>query len=85
MKAGRPRSTLPVKHRKPNFEAGRYYKRLENLLAKRQKLEMIETLLNMYENLKPLDVEYVRDLKRRANEVRSQLRVLSTTEAMERP
>jgi hypothetical protein len=44
----------------------------------------MEGLIFMHEQQANPDVEYIRDLKRRTNEVRSQLAVLSTRETMER-
>ncbi len=80
----RQKSILPFKRPKEFHEAGRHYKRIEGLIAKRDKLHMMETLIATYEK-DPKQQEYVRDLKRRANEVRSQLAVLSTTYWKERP
>lgn len=79
--SGRPKTLLrPFKQPKEFHESGRYYKRLENLVAKRQKVEMMETLIAAHETQTKPDFDYIRDLKRRANEVRAQLAVLSTTE-----
>jgi hypothetical protein len=66
------------------MDAGRYEKRLARLHAKREKLEMMETILLMHEQKRIPDNDYIRGLKRRANEVHGQLTVLSTRETMER-
>ncbi len=81
----RQKSILPYKRPKEFHEAGRHYKRVEGLLAKRDKLHMMEAIVTATEKKPDHDREYVRDLKRRANEVRSQLAVLSTTNWKERP
>ncbi len=78
--SGRPKTNFPFKHNKEFHEAGRYYKRLEDLLAKKQKVAVMESLILMHETQTKPDFKYLRDLKQRTNEVRSQLRVLSTVE-----
>lgn len=88
MNTGRPKllpSVRPFKHKKEYHIPGCHYKRVENLLAKQQKLQTLKSLIVMYEAQDNLDIEYIRDLKRRANEIRSQLAVLSTTCWRERP
>jgi len=82
MSAGRPKALRPIKHQKTFYSPGRYKERVNKLHAKKQKVEMLEALIVEYEKLDP---EYVRDLKRRCNEQRSQLSVLSTIEPEERP
>lgn len=82
----RPRNTIvPMKQYKTFVTSGRYKERLNHVRAKRQKLEMMETLISEHEQGRCPDNEYIRDLKRRANEVRSQLSVLSTVETQLRP
>jgi len=75
----------PIKQRKPFVSPGRYEVRLKRLRDKKKKVEIMESLIEMHENRTNPDVEYIRGLKRRANEVRSQLRVLSTTDLSDRP
>lgn len=76
MNAGRPKS-LPGRFKtyKAYHEPGRHEKRLQALLEKKQKIETLETLIKAYEKTDP---EYVQDLSKRVNEVRQQLKVLST-------
>ena len=54
---------------------------LSHLMAKRDKLGMLEELIAAWEVKPQTDevVKYLRDLNKRANEVRQQLKVLSTT------
>ena len=68
----------------PKLARDKHQERLDRLYAKKQKLEMLEALIETYENDPKLDHEHIRDLKKRCNEVRSQLRVLSTTERIDR-
>jgi hypothetical protein len=77
MKAGRPKGITKYKKPKP-FTAGRHQQRLDALLAKKQKLEMLEALIQTHEKTPNPDFELIRNMKRRANDVRSQFRVLST-------
>jgi len=68
----------------PKLARDKHQERLDKLHAKKQKLEMLEALIEAYECEPTLDHEHLRDLKKRTNEVRSQLRVLSTTERIDR-
>lgn len=84
--SGRPKSELtPLKRYKRFMTAGRYDERIRKLCEKKQKLEMMESIILMQELNPKHNKTYVCDLKRRANEVRSQLAVLSTVESCERP
>lgn len=75
----------PVKQYKTFVTSGRYKERLEHVNAKKQKLATMETLIHMHEQAKNPDYEYIRELKRRTNDVRSQLSVLSTVDVQLRP
>jgi hypothetical protein len=84
--SGRPRNdSPPLKRYKSFHSAGRYKERVEQLHQKKQKLETMESLIQMHETQVKPDFDYIRDLKKRANEVRAQLAVMSTIEAMVRP
>jgi len=78
--AGRPKGLPFLRQRRAYKVAGRYQQRLDSLHAKRQKVEMLETLISEHEKQSNPDIDYIHDLKKRANECRSQLRVLSTIE-----
>jgi len=80
MPARRPKSLLGrYKTYKAYREPGRYEKRLQALLEKKQKIETLETLIKAYEKTDP---GYAQTLSKRVNEVRQQLKVLSTIEPM---
>lgn len=52
--------------------------KVQHMVAKREKLGVLEALIVANENADNPDAEYVRGLKRRANELRNQLYVTST-------
>lgn len=60
-----------------NEKRSKYAERLRNLSDKVDKLHMLEALLHDHEKKTDPDVEYIRDLKRRANEIRTQIKVTS--------
>ena len=83
MNRGRPCSSpTRYKHHKAYVLPGRYEDRLNNLKAKKQKLEMLHAIIQTRERLNPAHPELKRLLKR-ANEVRAQLLVLSTTDPVD--
>jgi hypothetical protein len=66
----------------PNFSRETRERRLDNLRSKQQKLEMIEALITEHESVRRPDFSYLKKLRRQANEVRSQIKVLSTVEQL---
>ena len=52
--------------------------KVEHMLRKRDKLQMLEALIVVHEDANDIDIEYLTDLKKRANELRNQLHVSST-------
>lgn len=79
--SGRPQNN-PKKYkvRKSYHLPGRYKERLDALHAKKQKLEMLSALLYSHEHAAVPDLDEIKAIKKRANEVRAQLAVLSTVE-----
>jgi len=67
-------------HPRPNRD--RHQRRLDALLAKREKLAAMEKLIEEWEAFPDLDMDYLKDLRKRTNEVRQQLAVLSTKETL---
>lgn len=84
MKIGRPKGakTKPLRRRKGFHVAGRYKERLEKLQIKREKLHTLESLLFTYEKQPNPDLDEIKDLKRRINDIRTQLLVTSTIEPL---
>lgn len=81
--AGRPHKTKPYKQRRLYRLGSRYEQRIQQLYEKKQKLEMLEALIWCHERVEKPDLEEIRKLKKRANEVRAQLTVLSTVDPNE--
>lgn len=83
--AGRPKGAhTRYKNRKAFHEPGRYKERLDKLYNKKLKLEMLNSLILTHEQQPKPNYDEIRELKRRANEVRNQLAVMSTIEPLER-
>lgn len=53
-------------------------RRIQNMLNKRDKLAMVEALLYSHERAPSPDTTYIKQLKKQANELRTQIAVSST-------
>jgi hypothetical protein len=62
----------------PKVDRKRHQERVARLLRKREKLEMLESLILEHEKSVHPDLDYLKSLKKRANDIRTQLSVIST-------
>lgn len=74
--------TKPLRRRKGFHVAGRYKERLEKLRIKQDKLQTLESILFTHERRPNPDFVEIKELKRRINEIRTQLAVTSTIEPL---
>lgn len=81
--SGRPKET-PGKFKtyKAYHESGRHEERFKQKEAKEQKIKMLEALIEEHKEFNSSDFDYIRDLYRRANQAREQLKVLSTIDPL---